>query len=45
MTSVAEQVEADKAKWPQLLANTPDGPDFDFDNAAVWMAQVSGETP
>src|SRR4051812_5017565 len=41
--SRAEQVAADRAKWPHLIELRDGDPVFDFDKCAEWMAELSGE--
>jgi hypothetical protein len=37
------QVAADRERWPDFLETSAEGnPVFDFDRAAAWMAEVSG---
>jgi len=41
--SSAQQVEADRHKWPELVEHVNGVPIFDLPRAAQWMAERSGQ--
>ena len=41
--STPEQVEADRARWPEQVVIEDDLPLFDFSRCAEWMAEQTGE--
>lgn len=38
-----QQVNADRARWPELIVDEGGDPVFDFDKCAQWMVELSGE--